>query len=58
MVGWEEARAANQPPPAHHEPPRPCPPERIALHMVGAAVGNVRNDRPELVATAADLFTA
>jgi putative SOS response-associated peptidase YedK len=41
-----------------HELLRPCPPERIALHMVGAAVGNVRNEGPELVAPAADLFTA
>ena len=46
------------PPAALHELLRPCPPERIALHPVGAAVGNVRNDGPELVAPAADLFTA
>jgi putative SOS response-associated peptidase YedK len=38
------------PPPALRELLRPCPPERIALHPVGAAVGNVRNDAPELVA--------
>jgi len=37
---------------------RPCPPERVALHPVGAEVGNVRNDAPELVAPAADLFAA
>jgi putative SOS response-associated peptidase YedK len=43
---------------ALHELLRPCPPERIALHPVGAAVGNVRNDGPGLVAPAADLFTA
>jgi hypothetical protein len=36
----------------------PCPPERIAFHPVGAAVGNVRNDGPELVTPIADLFTA
>ena len=46
------------PPPALHELLRPCSPERIALHQVGAAVGNVRNDGPELVAPAADLFIA
>jgi putative SOS response-associated peptidase YedK len=46
------------PQPALHELLRPCPPERIALHPVGAAVGNVRNDGPGLVAPAADLFTA
>ena len=46
------------PPPALHELLRPCPPERIALYPVGAAVGNVRNDGPGLVAPAADLFTA
>ena len=46
------------PPPALHELLRPCPPERIAFHPVGTAVGNVRNDGPELVAPAADLFTA
>jgi putative SOS response-associated peptidase YedK len=46
------------PPPALHELLRPCPPERVALYSVGAAVGNVRNDGPELVAPAADLFTA
>jgi len=38
------------PPPALHELLRPCPPERVALHPVGAAVGIVRNDAPELVA--------
>jgi putative SOS response-associated peptidase YedK len=38
------------PPPALHELLRPCPPEWIALHPVGAGVGNVRNDGPELVA--------
>jgi putative SOS response-associated peptidase YedK len=43
---------------ALHELLRPCPPEWIALHPVGAAVGNVRNDGPELVVPAADLFTA
>jgi len=37
---------------------RSCPAEGIALHPVGSAVGNVRNDGPELVAPAADLFTA
>jgi putative SOS response-associated peptidase YedK len=46
------------PPPTLHELLRPCPPERIALHPVGAAVGNVRNDGAELVAPTADLFTA
>jgi putative SOS response-associated peptidase YedK len=46
------------PRPALRELLRPCPPERVALHPVGAAVGNVRNDGPELVAPAADLFTA
>ena len=45
-------------PPALHDLLRPCPPEWIALHPVGAAVGNVRNDGPELVVPAADLFTA
>src|SRR5262249_26635385 len=43
------------PPPALHELLRPCSPERIALHAVGAAVGNVRNEGPKLVAPAADL---
>jgi putative SOS response-associated peptidase YedK len=28
---------------------RPCPAEWLALHPVGAGVGNVRNDGPELV---------
>jgi putative SOS response-associated peptidase YedK len=37
---------------ALHEPLRPCPAERIAIHPVGAAVGNVQNDGPELVAPA------
>ena len=46
------------PAPALHELLRPCPAGRIAYHAVGAAVGNVRNDGPELVAPAADLFTA
>ena len=36
---------------------RPCPPERVAYHPVGAAVGNVRNDGPGLVAPAASRFT-
>jgi hypothetical protein len=31
-----------------------CP----AMALVGAAVSNVRNDGPKLVAPAADLFTA
>jgi putative SOS response-associated peptidase YedK len=44
--------------PALHELLRPCPAERIAIHLVGPAVGNVRNDGPELVASAADRFTA
>ena len=51
---WLDSRT---PPPALHELLRPCLPERVALHPVGAAVGNVRNDGPELVAPAADLFT-
>ena len=42
------------PPPALHELLRPYPPERVAYHPVGAAVGNVRNDGPELVAPAAE----
>jgi putative SOS response-associated peptidase YedK len=46
------------PSPALHELLRPCPPDRVALHPVGAAVGNVRNDGPGLVVPAADLFTA
>jgi putative SOS response-associated peptidase YedK len=46
------------PTPALHEPLRPCPPERIGLLPVGTAVGNVRNDGPDLVAPAADFFTA
>jgi putative SOS response-associated peptidase YedK len=46
------------PPPALHELLRPCSPERIALYPVAPLVGNVRNDRPELVAPVADLFTA
>jgi putative SOS response-associated peptidase YedK len=46
------------PPTALHELLRPCPPERIALHSVGAAVGNVKDDGPELVAPHADRFTA
>jgi putative SOS response-associated peptidase YedK len=46
------------PRPALHDLLRPCPPERIAFHPVGAAVGNVRNDGPGLVAPAADRFTA
>jgi hypothetical protein len=29
-----------------------------AMALVGAAVGNVRNDGPELVTPATDLFTA
>jgi hypothetical protein len=33
-------------------------PKQIAHHAVGATVGNVRNDGAELVAPAADLFTA
>jgi putative SOS response-associated peptidase YedK len=45
------------PPPALHELLRPCPPERVTLHPVGAAVGNVRNEGPGLVAAVADLFT-
>jgi putative SOS response-associated peptidase YedK len=45
------------PAPALHELLRPCPPERIATHPVGPLVGNVKNDGPELVALAADLFT-
>jgi putative SOS response-associated peptidase YedK len=43
---------------ALHELLRPCPPERIALHPVGAAVGNVKNDGPELVAPTSANFTA
>jgi putative SOS response-associated peptidase YedK len=46
------------PPAALHELLRPCPAERIALRPVGPGVGNVRNDGPELVAPAADLFPA
>jgi putative SOS response-associated peptidase YedK len=46
------------PRPALHELLRPCPAERIAVHAVGPLVGNVRNDGSELVAPAADLFTA
>jgi putative SOS response-associated peptidase YedK len=46
------------PPPALQELLRPCPADRIALHAVAPLVGNVRNDGPELVAPAADLFTA
>ena len=46
------------PPPVLHELLRPCPPERVALYPVAPLVGNVRNDGPELVAPAADLFTA
>jgi putative SOS response-associated peptidase YedK len=46
------------PPPALHELLRPCTAERIALHPVAPLVGNVRNDGPELLAPAADLFTA
>ena len=46
------------PPPALHELLRPCPTERIAIHPVALLVGNVRNEGPELVAPAADLFTA
>jgi putative SOS response-associated peptidase YedK len=42
---------------ALHEFLRSCPPERIALHPVGAAVGNVRNDGPELVAAVTGRFT-
>jgi len=45
------------PAPALHELLRPCPPERVAYHPVGAAVGNVRNDGPELVAPSASRFT-
>jgi putative SOS response-associated peptidase YedK len=44
--------------PALHELLRPCPPERLELHPVGAAVGNVRNEGPELVAPSADHSTA
>jgi putative SOS response-associated peptidase YedK len=36
---------------------RPCPPERVALHLLGAAVGNVRNEGPELVAAITGRFT-
>jgi putative SOS response-associated peptidase YedK len=43
--------------PALHELLRPGAAERITHHPVGAAVGNVKNDGPELVAPAADLFT-
>ena len=43
---------------ALHEFLRSCPPDRIALHPVGAAVGNVRNDGPELVSPLMDLFQA
>jgi putative SOS response-associated peptidase YedK len=46
------------PPPALHELLRPCPADRMAYHAVGAAVGNVRNDGPELVAPVAYLCTA
>ena len=42
---------------ALHELLRPCPPERVAYHPVGAALGNVRNDGPELVAPSASRFT-
>ena len=45
------------PPPALHELLRPYPPERVAFHPVGAAVGNVRNDGPELVAAVTGRFT-
>jgi hypothetical protein len=50
------------PPDVLIEPPnflllRPCPPERIALHSVGAAVGNVRNEGQELVAAVTGRFT-
>jgi putative SOS response-associated peptidase YedK len=45
------------PPPTLHELLRPCPAERIALHPVGTAVGNVRNDGPELVAAVTGRFT-
>jgi putative SOS response-associated peptidase YedK len=41
-----------------HELLRPCPADSIAIHPVAPLVGNVRNDGPELVAPAADLFTA
>jgi putative SOS response-associated peptidase YedK len=43
---------------ALHELLLPCTPERVALHSVGAAVGNVRNEGPELIAPAAEVFTA
>jgi putative SOS response-associated peptidase YedK len=46
------------PPPALHELLRPCRADRIARHPVAPLVGNVRNDGPDLVAPAADLFTA
>ena len=45
------------PPAALHELLRPCLPVRVALHPVGAAVGNVRNDGPELVAAVTGRFT-
>jgi putative SOS response-associated peptidase YedK len=46
------------PPPVLHELLHPCPADRIATYPVAPLVGNVRNDGPELVAPAADLFTA
>ena len=46
------------PAPALHELLRPCRADHIALYSVAPLVGNVRNDGPQLVALAADLFTA
>jgi putative SOS response-associated peptidase YedK len=45
------------PAPVLHELLRPCPPERVALHPVGATVGNFRNEGPGLVAAVTGRFT-
>jgi putative SOS response-associated peptidase YedK len=54
FAGWLDPLT---PPSALHELLRPCAPERIATHPVGTAVGNVRNDGPELVAVLTGRFT-
>ena len=54
FAGWLDPLTA---PAALHELLRACPPERIALHPVGAAVGNVRNDGAELVAPTVEPLT-
>ena len=43
---------------ALHELLHPCPADSLSLHPVDVRVGNVRNQGPELIAPAADFFTA